>query len=301
LIGIGQNHTFCLMLMVLAYGCCVSSLLNFGAFMQGASTVCFGVDGAVLTMYALFLGADLDAQLKIPQFGSFFWLRIGMTCFHIVMELVRSFCGGGKDTVGTMAHMASFIAGICYFFTVLPPMGDGTLFDTPRPYIVGCDTTNPRGMVIKSNKQCLALFTRSFQVELWLAKTIGTVILLGGFILAGLNAYKNRHISDDGVACCMCGDVPPSNEGPAQAPEQNGLPPGIDMAALQSIRRQMEQLAQMQQQRQGQVPGAEAPLIQSAMPPTTGNAGNVGPARQPQVSQDPALPPQGIPQVRQPA
>ena len=66
---------------------------------------------------------------------------------------VQSVCGSGKDTVGTVAHMASLVAGeaiadskpaatltckklskgFCYVILFLPPMGDGSYFGSDRP------------------------------------------------------------------------------------------------------------------------------------------------------------------------
>ncbi|CAE8601234.1 unnamed protein product, partial [Polarella glacialis] len=124
-VGIGFNHVVAVFAVVLAYGALLGTIKNFGALVQGASSVCFGVDGALIALYAMFLGAGLDQQLKIPEFGAFFWMRIGIIAFHIIIDVVQSLCGGGKDTVGTMAHMASLLAGFCYVIVVLPPMGDG--------------------------------------------------------------------------------------------------------------------------------------------------------------------------------
>ncbi|CAL1140557.1 unnamed protein product [Cladocopium goreaui] len=143
-IGIGWNNVVGIMATVLAFGALLGTIKNFGALVQGASSVCFGVDGALIALYGVFLGAGLDQKLRIPEFVAFFWMRIGIIAFHIVIDIVQSVCGSGKDTVGTVAHMASLVAGFCYVIIFLPPMGDGSFFGSDRPYIVNCGMTSPK-------------------------------------------------------------------------------------------------------------------------------------------------------------
>merc|ERR1712029_633857 len=109
----GRAHIVALMAVVLAYGALIGTIRNFGALVQGASSVCFGIDGALIALYAMFLGAGLDSQLSSAEFGQFFWMRIGIVAFHIVINMVQALCGG-RDTVGTTAHLASLVAGFCY-------------------------------------------------------------------------------------------------------------------------------------------------------------------------------------------
>lgn len=171
--------------------------------------MCFGVDGALIALYALFLGASLDSQLKIPEFAAFFWMRLGIIFFHIVVDLIQSVCSGGKGTVGTLAHMASLIAGFCYVILVLPPMGDGSLFDQDRPYIVSCGLTSPKYVTLAgATKQCLAFFSRANGVEVSTAKLIAMVVLGGGVSVSMVNAVVKREVSSEGVACCSCGEEP---------------------------------------------------------------------------------------------
>lgn len=202
-VGIGFNHVVAIFAVTLAYGALIGTIRNFTAIVQGASSICFGVDGALIALYGMFLGAGLDQQLKIPQFGAFFWMRIGIIGFHIIIDVFQSICGGGKDTVGTMAHMASLVAGFCYVILVLPPMGDGTFFDSEVPYIVDCGLTSPYYTNMdEATSQCLAFFKRSNGLEVGTAKKIAVSILGGGVLLAIVNAIRNRHESADGVACC---------------------------------------------------------------------------------------------------
>jgi hypothetical protein len=202
-VGIGRQHTCAVIALVLAFGALVGTMRNFGALVQGASSVCFGVDGALIALYALFLGAGVDAQLRTPEFGAFFWMRIGIIAFHIIVDLVQSLCSSGKDTVGTLAHMSSLIAGFCYVILVLPPMGDGSLFDSLRPYIVDCGLTSPRYVTAEdATAECLAFFSRANGVKVNTARTIAATVLGGGTVASLVNYVLKRHIDDAGIACC---------------------------------------------------------------------------------------------------
>jgi len=220
-VGIGTEHVISVIAVVLAYGALVGTIKNFGALVQGASSVCFGVDGALIALYAMFLGAGLEQQLKIPEFGSFFWMRIGIIAFHIIIDIVQSICGAGKDTVGTMAHMASLAAGFSYVILVLPPMGEGDLFDSTRPYIINCGMTSPKYVTMDdATTQCIAFFRRGNGMEVGTAKNLAIAILGSGVLASVVNAYFKRHISDDGIALCSCGDEnkPKQENGETAAP-----------------------------------------------------------------------------------
>jgi len=211
-VGIGWNNVVGIMATVLAFGALLGTMKNFGALVQGASSVCFGVDGALIALYGVFLGAGLDQQLKIPEFGAFFWMRIGIIAFHIVIDIVQSVCGSGKDSVGTVAHMASLVAGFCYVIIFLPPMGDGSFFGSDRPYIVNCGMTSPKYVTLdEATTQCLAFFRRSNGIEIGTAQTIACTVLGAGVLAAIVNAIMKRDISDDGIAVFSCGDSAPSD------------------------------------------------------------------------------------------
>eukprot|EP00932_Pfiesteria_piscicida_P003681 SRR837773.13586.p1 GENE.SRR837773.13586~~SRR837773.13586.p1 ORF type:complete len:552 (-),score=101.28 SRR837773.13586:155-1660(-) len=219
-VGIGHAHVLGVMATVLAFGALVGTIKSFGALVQGASSVCFGVDGALIALYGLFLGAGLDDQLKIPEFGAFFWMRIGIVAFHIVIDVIQSLCGAGKDTVGTLAHLASLVAGFCYVILLLPPMGDGGLFGSTRPYLVSCGKTSPKYITVETaTAQCLAFFRRGNGVELATAQRAAAAALISGVLISVANAYRKRHISDDGIALCRCGDVGPSGGEPQEVAE----------------------------------------------------------------------------------
>jgi len=229
-VGIGRAHVVSIIMVVLAYGALLGTIKNFGALVQGASSVCFGVDGALIALYAMFLGAGLDQKLKIPEFGAFFWMRIGIIGFHIIIDIVQSICGAGKDTVGTMAHMASLVAGFCYVILFLPPMGKGDLFDSQQPYIIDCGLTNAKYVTMDgATKDCLAFFKRGNGVEVATAQKIALCILVGGVLVSMVNAFLKRHISDDGIACCKCGD----DDKPKASAEQQQTPDS-DLLALRN-------------------------------------------------------------------
>jgi len=224
-VGIGFNHVVALVAVVLAYGAMLGSIKNFGALLQGASSVCFGVDGALIGLYALFLGAGLDSQLKIPEFGAFFWMRIGIIAFHIIIDMVQSICGAGKDTVGTMAHMASLVAGFCYVILILPPMGDGSLFNSDQPYIVDCGITSPLYVTLDdATKQCLAFFKRSNGIEVATAQKWAGIVLGGGVLISIANAIHKRDIDDGGIAVFSCGEEPKKPGQEALAGQTNQTP-----------------------------------------------------------------------------
>jgi len=208
-VGIGRQHTIAVIALVLAYGALLGTIKSFGALVQGASSVCFGVDGALIALYGMFLGAKLDNQLSIPDFGSFFWMRIGILSFHIIIDVIQSVCKDEKDTVGTIAHMSSLVAGFCYVVLVLPPMGDGTLFTSLQPYIVNCGLTSPKYVTLQdASTPCIAFFRRGNGIEVGTAQLVAGTVLVGGVLISAINAFLKRHISDDGYACCSCGDVP---------------------------------------------------------------------------------------------
>mmetsp|Transcript_9216 Transcript_9216/g.20454 ORF Transcript_9216/g.20454 Transcript_9216/m.20454 type:complete len:701 (+) Transcript_9216:36-2138(+) len=231
-VGVGRHHLICIFAVVLAYGALVGTIKSFGALVQGASSVCYGVDGALIALYAMFLGAGLDSQLKIPEFGAFFWMRIGIIAFHITIDIMQGVCAQGKDTVGTIAHMASLVAGFCYVILFLPPMGDGSLFDSQQPYIIDCGLTSPQYVTLaQAQTQCIAFFNRANGMELGTAKNVAIAVLGGGVLASMVNAFLNRHISDDGIACCSCGDATPEGNRALQ----NAAAPEVEVDRAREI------------------------------------------------------------------
>jgi len=52
------------------------------------------------------------------------------------MEWIRGL--SQRDAAGLFAHTASFVSGFAYVLYFLPPMGDGTLLPSDRPYVLPC-------------------------------------------------------------------------------------------------------------------------------------------------------------------
>eukprot|EP00929_Paragymnodinium_shiwhaense_P107119 TRINITY_DN7317_c0_g2_i1.p1 TRINITY_DN7317_c0_g2~~TRINITY_DN7317_c0_g2_i1.p1 ORF type:complete len:698 (-),score=138.16 TRINITY_DN7317_c0_g2_i1:221-2314(-) len=228
-VGIGRYHLVAIFAVVLAYGALIGTIKNFGALVQGASSVCFGIDGALIALYGMFLGAGLSKHLRIPEFGAFFWMRIGIIFFHIIIDILQSVCGGGRDSVGTVAHMASLVAGFCYVILVLPPMGDGKLFGSDTPYIVDCGLTSPYYTTLDgATGECLAFFRRSNGIQLDTAQLWAKIVLGGGVLISLANLWRNREVLDADIACCSWGDEEVKIR---QAEEAAHAAPKIDEAA----------------------------------------------------------------------
>eukprot|EP00929_Paragymnodinium_shiwhaense_P107117 TRINITY_DN7317_c0_g1_i1.p1 TRINITY_DN7317_c0_g1~~TRINITY_DN7317_c0_g1_i1.p1 ORF type:complete len:697 (-),score=120.11 TRINITY_DN7317_c0_g1_i1:573-2663(-) len=228
-IGIGRFHLVAIFAVVLAYGALIGTIKNFGALVQGASSVCFGVDGALIALYGMFLGAGLSKHLRIPEFGAFFWMRIGIIFFHIIIDILQSVCGGGRDSVGTVAHMASLVAGFCYVILFLPPMGDGKLFGSDVPYIIDCGLTSPHYTTMDgATGECMAFFRRSNGIEVATAQFWAKIVLGGGVLWSVVNLWRNRHVVDADIACCSWGDEELKIQ---QAEEAARAAPKVDEAA----------------------------------------------------------------------
>merc|ERR1712216_347839 len=175
------------------------------------------------------------------EFGAFFWMRIGIIMFHIIIDLLQSICGGGKDTVGTLAHMSSLVAGFCYVILVLPPMGDGSLFNKAVPYIIPCAMTSPKYVSDEdATSECIAFFSRANGLEVRHAKWISISILGGGVLVSVINAIAKRHISDDGQACCACACCDDPNPA-AKAAARPAAPPGAERSAALEQSTKMEE------------------------------------------------------------
>lgn len=61
---IGSLHTTRVAAVAAAFGALVGSLTSFGAMFEGASALCFGLDGALFAVCGLLLGADADHGLR---------------------------------------------------------------------------------------------------------------------------------------------------------------------------------------------------------------------------------------------
>lgn len=163
-IGIGSAHTLGVALLSAAVGGMCSSWLKFGDVVTGASNLGFGLSGSIVALYALYAGAELDQTTSVQRsFQDWVWLRLIFVAFHIAMEVIRGL--SQKDAAGLMAHFSSFAAGFMYVLYFLPPMGDGTLLPSERPYIVACAYDSGGGYVDTKAPECIRLFSSAHEYQ----------------------------------------------------------------------------------------------------------------------------------------
>jgi len=162
-IGIGSAHTLGVAIVSAAVGGMCSSWIQFRGVVSGASALGFGLSGAIVALYALYAGADLDQATTIQRsFENWVWLRLIFVGFHITMEWIRGL--SQKDAAGLFAHTAAFGAGFAYVLYFLPPMGDGTLLASDRPYVVPCAYDVHGGeFAIGMVPECIRLFSQVYE------------------------------------------------------------------------------------------------------------------------------------------
>jgi len=185
---LGSLHTARVVGITAAYGALVSSVTCFGAMIEGASAVCFGLDGALLAACALQLGAGAD-----PSLQGFLMMRGVYAVLHMGMDLLRG-CSSPQGTIGNAAHVAGFIGGFCYVVLALPALGG-----RPVP-TVGCF---PGGRWSSHNQECLAFFDPKYAMPVDTARLVAEVVLASGLVLALLNAFvwhRSVHPSADGYS-----------------------------------------------------------------------------------------------------
>jgi len=164
-IGIGSYHTLGVALVSAAVGGMCSTWITFRSVITGASTLGFGLSGAIVALYALYAGAELDQSTSVQRsFQDWVWLRLIFVGFHVGMEWIRGV--SQKDLAGLFAHTASFAAGFGYVLYFLPPMGDGTLLPSDRPYIVPCAYDVHAGQYADSSvPECIRLFSQLYEYQ----------------------------------------------------------------------------------------------------------------------------------------
>eukprot|EP00928_Gymnodinium_smaydae_P032842 TRINITY_DN23691_c0_g1_i1.p1 TRINITY_DN23691_c0_g1~~TRINITY_DN23691_c0_g1_i1.p1 ORF type:complete len:885 (-),score=85.35 TRINITY_DN23691_c0_g1_i1:8-2662(-) len=164
-IGIGTYHTLGVALVSAAMGGMCSTWINFQAIVTGASALGFGFSGAVVALYGLYAGAELDQATSVQRsFQDWVVLRLIFVGFHIAMEWVRSI--SQRDATGFFAHTAAFVTGFAYVLYFLPPMGDGTMFPSGHPYIVPCTFDMRAGHYMDSSvPECVRIFSNTYEFE----------------------------------------------------------------------------------------------------------------------------------------
>ncbi|CAJ1454855.1 unnamed protein product [Effrenium voratum] len=161
-IGLGSVHTLGVSLVSAAVGGMCSTWVNFSNVVAGASALGFGLSGAIVALYALYAGADLDSTSSVQRsFKDWVWLRLIFVAFHIAMEFVRGL--SQRDLAGLWAHTTAFLSGFAYVLYFLPPMGDGTLLSAERPYVVAC-AYDSSGFS-SSAPECLRLFNAQYEYQ----------------------------------------------------------------------------------------------------------------------------------------
>jgi len=196
---LGSVQTARVVCLTAAYGALVSSITCFGAMIEGASAVCFGLDGALLAACALQLGAGAN-----PSLQGFLMMRGVYAALHMGMDLLRG-CSSPQGTIGNAAHVAGFIGGFCYVVLALPALGG-----RPVP-TVGCYAGGSRR---GSYEECLAFFSPTYAMPVPDAQRIAATVLASGAGLALLNAFlwhRSVHPSADGYSVLV--KVPHSGGG----------------------------------------------------------------------------------------
>jgi len=164
-IGMGSAHTLGVAIVSAAVGGMCSSWITFRGVVSGASALGFGFSGAIVALYALYAGAELDQTTSVQRsFRDWVCLRLIFVGFHIVMEWVRGL--SQKDAAGLFAHTAAFGAGFGYVLYFLPPMGDGSVLTSGRPYIVPCAYDIHHGQyAIGTVPECIRLFSQVYEYQ----------------------------------------------------------------------------------------------------------------------------------------
>ncbi|CAK9081160.1 unnamed protein product [Durusdinium trenchii] len=185
---LGSLHTGRAAATAAAYGALWGSLTSFGAMFEGASAVCFGLDGALLAVCGLLLGADADPSLR-----SFLEVRGLYAAIHMGIDILRG-CSSPYGTIGNVSHLAGFVGGFCYILLVLPEIGG-----RPAPTL----PCLRRGPSAWREERCLAFFSPEYSLSVLEAQRYAGLVLITGVALALLNAFvcqRQAHASADGYS-----------------------------------------------------------------------------------------------------
>ncbi|KAF4697422.1 hypothetical protein FOZ60_007508 [Perkinsus olseni] len=185
LCGIGSKHLAALVVLATAtsvvVGSCGRLRDNWNIVFGGLSTVCYAVDGAIITLYVLLAGAGVT----LPPDPSFVSVRLFIAALQLCMDLVTSEPRKSFLDFGSLAHSSAFLCGVAYVTAVTPMLGSSghswperlfrpALAVYPR-YVVPCQGSSSR---------CLNILHPSLQVSLhtvrvfWLLLSIAAVMLV---------------------------------------------------------------------------------------------------------------------------
>eukprot|EP00930_Biecheleria_cincta_P057260 TRINITY_DN43230_c0_g1_i1.p1 TRINITY_DN43230_c0_g1~~TRINITY_DN43230_c0_g1_i1.p1 ORF type:complete len:214 (+),score=34.87 TRINITY_DN43230_c0_g1_i1:76-642(+) len=156
---------------------------------EGASALCFGLDGALLAVCSILLGAGTNPSLR-----SFIEVRGWYAVLHMGIDVLRG-CGNPAGTIGNVAHLAGFLGGFSYVLAVLPDIGGHAVPTVP------CLRRGGNGRWEQT--ECLAFFSPQYSapvsdVQLW-----AKAVLAVGAAAAVLNAFvchRRAHASADGYS-----------------------------------------------------------------------------------------------------
>jgi len=194
--SLGTFHVACAAAVATAFGALVGSVPYFGAMFEGASALCFGLDGALLGSCGLLLGAGAS-----PSLAGFMQVRGWYAVVHVGLDLIRG-CSGNSATVGTLSHLAGFVGGLCYVLAALPDLGG-----QPVP-TVPCLRAGPGGRFVEA--ECLAFFSIGYKAPVQQVRQAAVAVLACGAAAAVFNAFvvqSRAHASADGYSLLV---KPPS-------------------------------------------------------------------------------------------
>lgn len=204
-IGIGSTHTLGVAMLSAAIGGMCSTWINFRGVVTGASALGFGLSGAIVALYGLYSGAELDQATSVQRsFQDWCQLRLIFVGFHIVMELIRSI--SQRDATGLFAHIASFVAGLSYVLYFFPPMGDGSMFPSERPYVVPCAYYDTSVGADTSVPECIRLFSQEYEYEVGDVQRKALTMLMVSIAFTLFNTFVlNRNVpADEAMLLANC-------------------------------------------------------------------------------------------------
>eukprot|EP00435_Cladocopium_sp_Y103_P007112 s316_g2.t1 len=190
---LGSHHTGRAAATAAAYGALVGSVSSFGAMFEGASAMCFGLDGALFAVCGLLLGANVDPSLR-----GFLEVRGLYVAIHMGIDIMRG-CSSPYGTIGNVSHLAGFVGGFCYVLVMLPEIGG-----RPVP-TVPCLRKKHSSW---NEDRCLAFFSREYSAGVDEVQSYAAGILGLGIALALLNAFvcqRQAHASADGYSIFVKG------------------------------------------------------------------------------------------------
>jgi len=184
--SLGSRHVAGVAATAAAYGALVGCIPYWGAMFEGLSSLCFGLDGALLASCGLLLGSGSGGA----SLQSFLQVRGFYAALHMGMDVLRG-CSSPGGTVGNFSHFAGFVAGACYVFAMLPDIGGRALPTIP------C-LTGSSG--VWREDKCLAMFAAKYSWPVHQVQNVAIGILLTGALLALLNAFFGRGKASDASA-----------------------------------------------------------------------------------------------------